>query len=117
QRELPSGVPWNARFNFNYDIGRLDPRNVTKTFSGNISAGTRITQNWQVNYSAQLNLLKEKIVSQSFSLVRDLHCWTMRFDWTPTGPAAGYFFVIQVKSTQLQDIKLQRTDYGNRIFQ
>lgn len=117
QRELPSGVPWNARFDFNYDIRRLDPRNVTKTFNGSVSAGTRITQNWQINYSAQINLLKEKIVSQSFSFVRDLHCWTMRFDWTPTGPAAGYFFVIQVKSTQLQDIKLQRTDYGNRIFQ
>lgn len=114
---LPLGVPWNMRVDLNYDMNKNDPENVTKNIGSNLSAGIRISPNWQVNYTARIDLLKKDIVSQSFTFVRDLHCWEMRFDWTPTGPAAGYFFIVQVKSATLRDIKLQRTDYGSRIFQ
>jgi hypothetical protein len=113
---LPSGVPWNARIDLNYDVNKSDPENVTKNLGANISAGLRISPNWQVNYTARVDVLKKDIISQSYSFVRDLHCWEMRLDWTPTGPAAGYFFIIQIKSPTLRDIKLQRTDYGSRIF-
>ncbi len=114
---LAEGVPWSMRFDFNYDINKFNPAAVTKAFGVNISSGLRITPNWQVGYGARYDILNDDLVSQSLTFTRDLHCWQMRFDWTPTGPAAGYFFVIQVKSTTLQDVKLQRTDYGSRIFQ
>lgn len=114
---LADNVPWTLRLDFNYDINKTNPSNVSKAFGVNIGSGLRITPNWQVSYNARYDILNKDLVSQSFSFARDLHCWQMRFDWTPTGPAAGYFFVIQVKSTTLQDVKLQRTDYGSRIFQ
>lgn len=113
---LPADVPWNARFDFNYDVNRSNPNNVTKAFGMNVSSGLRISKYWQVTYTARYDFVAAKIVSQRFSFLRDLHCWEMRFDWTPVGPAAGYFFIVQVKSNTLRDIKLQRTDYGNRIF-
>lgn len=113
---LPGGVPWNARIDLNYDLNKSNPENVTKNLGANISAGLRISPNWQVNYTARIDVLKKDIISQSYSFVRDLHCWEMRLDWTPTGPAAGYFFIIQIKSPTLRDIKLQKTDYGSRIF-
>ena len=123
QRFLPQNnaisenVPWSLRFDFNYDINKSNPSVVTKAFGVNINSSLKITPNWQMGYNARYDILNKSLVSQSFSFTRDLHCWQMRFDWTPTGPAAGYFFVIQVKSATLQDVKLQRTDYGSRIFQ
>ncbi len=114
---LPAGIPWSARFDFNYDINKSNPNSVTKTFGVNTGANLKLTPNWQVNYTARYDILHKEFVSQSFSFLRDLHCWEMRFEWTPTGPAAGYFFIVQIKSPTLRDIKLQRTDYGNQIFQ
>lgn len=113
---LPVDVPWSARFDLNYDINKSNPNNVSKTFGMNMSGSVKISQNWQATYSARLDILKKDLVSQTFSFSRDLHCWEMRFDWTPNGPAAGYFFIVQIKSPTLRDIKLQRTDYGSRIF-
>ncbi len=113
---LPADVPWTARLDFNYDINKANPDNVVKQFGMNVSSTLKITKNWQVTYSARYDFVASELVSQSFSFGRDLHCWEMRFDWTPMGPAAGYFFIVQVKSNALRDIKLQRTDYGNRIF-
>jgi hypothetical protein len=113
---LPEGVPWDVRFNFNYDISKYNPKVVTKQFGVNINAGMKITKNWQVSYSARYDIQKKDMVSQSFSFIRDLHCWEMRLDWTPVGPTAGYFFIVQIKAANLRDVKLQRTDYGSRTF-
>ncbi len=113
---LPDGVPWDVRFNFNYDISKYNPKVVTKQFGVNITAGMKITQNWQVSYNARYDILKKDMVSQSFSFIRDLHCWEMRLDWTPVGPTAGYFFIVQIKAANLRDVKIQRTDYGSRTF-
>ena len=114
---LAANVPWSLRLDFNYDINKSNPKFITKAFGVNIGSSLKITSNWQIGYAARYDILNDDLVSQSLTFARDLHCWQMRFDWTPTGPAAGYFFVIQVKSATLQDVKLQRTDYGSRIFQ
>ncbi len=113
---LPEGVPWDVRFNFNYDINKYNPKVVTKQFGVNITAGMKITRNWQISYNARYDVMKKDFVSQSFSFIRDLHCWEMRLDWTPMGPAAGYFFIVQIKAANLRDVKIQRTDYGSRTF-
>ncbi|MCB0832128.1 MAG: LPS-assembly protein LptD [Bacteroidetes bacterium] len=113
---MPVNVPWSLRLNMNYDINRSNPSRTTKSFGSNLNANVKITPNWQATYSARYDVLKQKIVSQSFSFLRELHCWEMRFDWTPTGPTAGYFFIIQVRSSSLQDLKIQKTDYGRQLF-
>jgi lipopolysaccharide assembly outer membrane protein LptD (OstA) len=116
QASLPEGVPWNARMDFNYDINKNNPNQVTRNFGVNISSGLKLTTNWQVNYTARYDIQNKKLISQSFSFMRDLHCWEMRLEWSPTGPAAGYFFIVQIKAQNLRDIKLQRTDYGSQIY-
>lgn len=113
---LPEGVPWNAKFDFSYSLNRANPDNVTKNLNMNTTVGATLSQNWQMTYSAKVDLLNKEIVSQRFGFLRNLHCWEMRFDWTPTGPAAGFFFIVQVKSSSLRDIKVQKTDYNSRIF-
>lgn len=115
-RSLPDGVPWDLRLNFNYDISKANPKKITKQFGINITSGVKITPNWQVSYNARYDFMQKNFVSQSFSFIRDLHCWEMRLDWTPVGPTAGYFFIVQIKAQNLRDIKIQRTDYGSRTF-
>jgi hypothetical protein len=97
-------------------VNKANPSTVTRTFGVNVSGNLRVSRNWNAGYRARYDILERTMVSQSFSFTRDLHCWEMRFEWTPDGPAAGYFFIIQVKSAALRDIKVQRTDYGSRIF-
>jgi hypothetical protein len=39
---------------------------------------------------------------------RDLHCWEMRFNWIPLGWRKSWNFTINVKSSLLQDLKLNK---------
>ena len=41
-------------------------------------------------------------------IYRDLHCWEMTFNWIPLGFHQSYNFVIRVKSSILQDLKLTK---------
>jgi len=113
---LPQGVPWRANFDFSFRLNRVNPTNTSKDLNMNTSIGASLTENWEVSYNARVDVLEKEVVSQRFSFLRNLHCWELRFDWTPSGPTSGFFFIIQVKSSDLRDIKVQKTDYDNRIF-
>ena len=54
----------------------------------------------------------------SINIARDLHCWQMSFNWIPIGFMRSYNLNISVKSSILQDLKLQRrrTWYDNNIL-
>jgi hypothetical protein len=60
-----------------------------------------------VIYQNSLNLLEKKIVSQSISVTRDLHCWQLAFSWTPSGYGKQYSLLINIKSPTLRDLKYE----------
>jgi hypothetical protein len=52
----------------------------------------------------------------NIGISRDLHCWTLLFNWVPFGPYTSYNFRINVKASILSDLKLERRQpfYINR---
>ena len=67
---------------------------------GNLSAG------WIASYSAKYSITEGRVVDQSLSLVRDLHCWRMDFSWNTFGKAWVYNLSFVIKN--LPDIELKR---------
>ena len=102
-------IPWSARFDLNYSLTQYDPTSPSKTFYLNLSnAQIQLTKNWAISYQARFDFMKKQVVSQSFNFKRDLHCWEMTFRWVPTGPYKEYYMRINVKASQLQDIKVEK---------
>ncbi|MGK7391975.1 MAG: putative LPS assembly protein LptD [Candidatus Cyclobacteriaceae bacterium M2_1C_046] len=102
-------IPWNLRINYTLSFNKkgLAPREVSGnavTFSGNLS----LTEKWKVTFSSGYNLKNKDFTLTRFGITRDLHCWTMDFNWTPFGNFTSYDFTIRVKSALLQDLKLNR---------
>jgi len=65
-----------------------------------------ITKNWLMQYSNQINLLEQSLVTQSFSFSRPLHCWKFEFRWFPSEGNSSYSLKIYVSNPDLRDIKL-----------
>jgi len=61
---------------------------------------------WLASYSVKYNILEGKVLDQSLSLVRDLHCWRMDFSWNTFGNAWVYNLSFVIKN--LPDIELKR---------
>ncbi|MEZ5082398.1 MAG: putative LPS assembly protein LptD [Bacteroidales bacterium] len=112
-------VPWklNLSYNFNYttsysykngywnyDITKDKKIIQTLSFSGDIN----VTPKWKFGFRSGYNFEEKELTYTSIDVYRDLHCWEMRFSWIPIGFRQSWNFSINIKSSLLQDLKLDK---------
>lgn len=105
-------IPWSLRvsYSLNYTKQGFQDSNTTQTlrFSGDLS----LTEKWKITYNSGYDFENKELTRTQFGVSRDLHCWQLDFNWTPFGVQQSYSFSIHVKSSMLQDLKIDR----NRSF-
>ena len=101
-------LPWSANFSLTYNISRYNPLMPQKTFWLNMNSSFQLTKNWKINYTARFDMKSRKIVSQNIVIYRDLHCWEARIVWYPTGPYRHFYLRINIKSSLLRELKLEK---------
>ena len=99
---------WNSNISLSYTYSATNPSNPRKTFWANTTSTINMTSKWKVSYRARFDLIKRDLVSHSFSIYRDLHCWELSLNWTPTGIGQGINFRLNVKSPTLRDLKIEK---------
>ena len=99
---------WNTNISLSYTYSALNPSNVSKNFWANTNSSFNLTKKWKVSYRARFDLLKRDLVSHSFSVYRNLHCWELSLNWTPNGIGQGINFKLNVKSPTLKDLKIEK---------
>lgn len=114
-------IPWNVSFayNINYsrryylindlasDITRIkDSATIKQTID--ISGDINLTENWKIGVWMNYDITGKQLSYTSINIYRNLHCWEMSFNWIPFGPQQSYNFQINVKSSVLNDLKLNR---------
>jgi hypothetical protein len=101
-------IPWsmNVNYSLNYTHSVNQKPAVIQTI--NASGDLSLSEKWKVTYSTGFDFRAKEFTITNFGIARDLHCWTMRVDWTPFGRFQQFFFTINVKSALLQDLKLER---------
>ena len=100
-------VPWNL--NLYYSLNYIKPYNEKEiiqsvNFDGNID----ITNKWKVKFQSGFDIKNRDFTFTKIDIYRDLHCWEMIFNWIPFGNQKSYNFIIRVKSSILQDLKLSK---------
>ena len=111
-----SGTLWSTNFSIGYSLKQFDPSNPKKTFWLNTNSTINVTKNWKVGYSARFDLMNNELINHSFTIYRDLHCWELALNWTPSGYASGFYLRINVKSPTLRDLKIEKTGGARRIM-
>ena len=99
---------WNSNISLSYTYSATNPSDPRKTFWANTTSTINMTSKWRVSYRARFDLIKRDLVSHSFSIYRDLHCWELSMNWTPTGLGQGINFRLNVKSPTLRDLKIEK---------
>jgi len=112
-------VPWNFNISYNlnyttqytyrngyqdYDVTTDKKLIQTLNFSGDVN----ITPKWKLGFRSGYDFEKNDITYTSMDIYRDLHCWEMRFSWIPYGFRQSWNFSINIKSSLLQDLKLDK---------
>jgi hypothetical protein len=115
----PSGLPWQFSLAVSY-FGSASPVPggtytpwATST-RANGSLGFNPSKNWRVDYSYQYDLRTRQMVSQNYSVNRELHCWEMQFTRSISGGQTEYYFKINVKN--LPEVYYEQGSRGLRGF-
>jgi hypothetical protein len=95
-------VPWDLRFGYTFNYSK--PGNLSTTSQIlNTSGNVKITQKWAVNATSGYDFTMRNISFTQIGITRDLHCWTMSFNWIPIGQFQSWNFSINVSSGVLRD--------------
>jgi len=100
-------VPWSLNLNYSFNYTKTyDTPNTTQSlgFSGDVN----LTKKWKVSVSSGYDFVNKQLTYTNIEIHRDLHCWEMSLAFVPFGNRQFYSFQINVKSSLLQDLKLQR---------
>jgi hypothetical protein len=101
-------IPWSMNISYNlqytHSVNAKPQITQTVTAQGDVS----LSAAWKVTYSTGFHFETKEFTQTNFGIARDLHCWTLRLNWTPFGRFQQYNFTIAVKSSVLSDLKLER---------
>ncbi|MEO1053433.1 MAG: putative LPS assembly protein LptD [Bacteroidota bacterium] len=101
-------IPWSLSINYslNYSKTGFQESNITQAirFNGDFS----LSEKWKATFSSGYDFENKDFTQTNIGINRDLHCWQMSFDWVPFGRFTSFNFEIRVKSSLLQDLKLNR---------
>ena len=100
-------IPWNVGLDYSYAYSKPSlEETIRQTF--NVNGNVRLTEKWKIGFRSGYDFDTKKISYSSFDVYRDLHCWEMRFNWVPFGFRQSFNLSINVKSSVLQDLKLNK---------
>ncbi|MEQ9403069.1 MAG: putative LPS assembly protein LptD [Cyclobacteriaceae bacterium] len=101
-------VPWSLRVNYSVSRSKtgFDDANIRQSL--NFSGSLGLTEKTQVTFNSGYDFEQKDFTTSRLGLSRDLHCWTMDFNWVPFGRYQSYFISIRVKSSLLQDLKVEK---------
>lgn len=110
------GITWNMNFSYtlqyrrDYTANALEPEKLIQTLS--FGGEVNFTPHWKVSFMSGYDFVNHDFSYTSLNIHRDMHCWEIVFNWIPTGFRKSYNMTIRVKSTILQDLKLEKkTDW------
>ncbi len=101
-------VPWSVNMNYNLSYNNSGGGEPTIRQSVDISGDMDLTEGWKIGFRTGYDIEAQDFTFTSFNFYRDLHCWTMSCSWVPFGFQQTYMLTIRVKSSILQDLKLER---------
>ena len=115
QASNKSIMPWdlNVTYSFqyisnheylNYILNKDQKIIQTLGFNGSV----QLTPSWKLSVRSGYDFQNKKISYTSMEIYRDLHCWEMHFSWIPLGTWKSWNFGINVKSSMLKDLKLEK---------
>lgn len=112
-------VPWSAslRFSYTWRFVNFDNQRRTAVLNAD-NVQVRLTEGWNLRTSIGYDFLERELTPSRFAVDRNLHCWTMSFEWNPFGDFTFYMFSLRLNDSQMRSLvqmlpgvnQLERTD-------
>jgi lipopolysaccharide assembly outer membrane protein LptD (OstA) len=101
---VPFNMPWriSANYTFNYSNPSGTPRLIQ---SVSVNGSLDLTPKWSTTFSTGFDFVAMALTHTKMGITRDLHCWSMSFDFSPVSTRPFYTFTIRANAAMLKDLQ------------
>jgi len=105
-------IPWKVSLshiytiNANTNITSLNPDRTRKIQTLMLNGDLSFTKRWKLASTINFDLQESMITNARFALSRDLHCWSLAFNWIPIGTNKSFLFSLRSTSALFKDAKI-----------
>jgi hypothetical protein len=104
----PINPPWSLNMGMNFSYSKPTPKYEQKNLSLLLGLSANLTATWSLSANTSVDLIGKNWLSPSINIVKDLHCWSLTFDWYPIGVNRGFYLRFAAKAPTLQDLKIEK---------
>ena len=105
-------IPWKVSLSHIYTINTNT--NITSTNSDRLkqvqtlmmNGDLSFTKRWKLVSTINFDIEKNKVTNARFALTRNMHCWSLAFNWVPIGGNKSFLFSIRSTSSLFKDAKI-----------
>jgi hypothetical protein len=110
-------IPWNLNIAYSVTYNNSNRQNEITSNSFMMSGNIELAPRWKVGFSSGYDLKQQGVTFTQLRFERDLESWAMSFNWVPYGPNTYWGFFIGITSSMLSDIKWEKRQLPDRVFQ
>jgi lipopolysaccharide assembly outer membrane protein LptD (OstA) len=110
-------LPWDLRFAYSVTYNNSRRQDEIASHSIMASGDIELAPRWKVGLSSGYDFKQQGVTFTQLRFERDLESWRMSFNWVPFGTNTYWGFFIGISSGMLSDIKYDKRQLPDRVFQ
>jgi lipopolysaccharide assembly outer membrane protein LptD (OstA) len=110
-------LPWDLSFAYSVTYNNSNRQSEITNNSLMLSGNIELAPRWKVGISSGYDFKQEGVTFTQLRFERDLESWRMSFNWVPYGTNTFWGFFIGIRSSLLSDIKWDKRQLPDRVFQ
>jgi lipopolysaccharide assembly outer membrane protein LptD (OstA) len=110
-------LPWDLRFAYSVTYNNSRRQDEIASNSVMASGNIELAPRWKVGLSSGYDFKQKGVTFTQLRFERDLESWRMSFNWVPFGTNTYWGFFIGISSGMLSDIKYDKRQLPDRVFQ
>jgi lipopolysaccharide assembly outer membrane protein LptD (OstA) len=110
-------LPWDLRFAYSVTYNNSRRQDEIASHSIMASGNIELAPRWKVGLSSGYDFKQQGVTFTQLRFERDLESWRMSFNWVPFGTNTYWGFFIGISSGMLSDIKYDKRQLPDRVFQ
>jgi hypothetical protein len=108
QEYVDFDLPWSMNIQYSINRNQSGFKEATLTQSSSLSGSVALTNKTQVSFRTGYDFKAKEVIMTSISVSRDLHCWSLSFNYVPFGTYQSFNLSIRPKSSLLQQLKIDK---------
>ena len=101
-------LPWSLNLALNFQWENINKNIINRSIFLTGRFNVMVSKSWMINATANYDVVKKEMITPSFTISKQLHCWSLDFDWYPTGYNQGFYLRFGINSDQLKDLKFEK---------